>query len=546
MADTYADILERARQFQAQQPPEDTYDAILDRARDMELQAGPVLPSAVSRHVTPLPGSDLPEGSTPASDGINTKREGTLVADPAAGRNLVEEADTFVRRSVKGLPIVGPSLDRLATGAQSRTSGVPVEELQANQAAADARNPGTATAGELTGTLAGSFGIVAAAPQAFGLRAGAGTLERIAGGFGGNAVLAGSDIAARGGSNEEVVKGAAVAGIVGAVLTPYLARIGGDVGGRIEGTTSSPAAAALREQATAMYGLARQSGVNIKPQAFSALSKDIRGALQAENFSERFIPQTVRNVQASLDDAVRTNTAVPLERLELLRQEIVPLTRGATPELASQRRLAGIVLQKIDDFGEALGQARYPITNGVVTAAEQQAQLRLARELWRQQRNVTVMDEALQRAQTYTSGLANGIRSEFASLSKNRKFMSGLNTTEREAIRGMASAANVRGMLMMMAKMDPNRSNLKTMAILGGGALASGGTGFAAGLGVLGAGWTAAKLSGRVMTNRANQARRVLAGEKRVSSTGKTLGGQVGVVATQAGERDRRRKATGQ
>lgn len=90
-----------------------------------------------------LPDAGLPEGSTPQSDGINTKREGTRVADPAAGRNLLEEADVFVRGAVKGIPVAGPLLDRGATALQATTEGVPTEDVQARQRAADTRNPGT-------------------------------------------------------------------------------------------------------------------------------------------------------------------------------------------------------------------------------------------------------------------------------------------------------------------------------------------------------------------------------------------------------------------
>ena len=545
MADNLSWV-ERAEQ-QLGPAPANNLDWV-DRAEGdlvMALPSAVVLPPSVSRHVTQLPGSNLPEGSTPQSDGINTKREGNRVADPLAGRNLADEADTFVRRSVKGLPIVGPSLDRFATGMQSRTSGVPVEELQQQQAAADTRNPGTATAGELTGQVAGTFATVATLPQAFGLRAGAGALERVAAGFGGNALLSGADLAARGHSTEEIVQGAAIAGVAGAVLTPWLARIGGNVGGQIanvaEGRPNSPAADALRDQANQLYEAARQSGIGISPRAFNTLGQNIRTTLQRENFSDRFVPQAVRNVQASLDDAVQANRAVPLERLELLRQEIVPLTRGATPELASQRRLASLVLQEVDEFGANLGRRGYAVTvaqGATISPQQQQAGLRQARELWRQQRNVSRIDDALLAAENSTSGLASGLRQEFSKLSRDRKFMSGLNDTEKAAIREMSSFANFRGIGMILAKMDPSRSNLRTMALLGGGAAFGGAGGAAGALGVMAAGKTAAAVTGKTMTRRAEDVRRTLAGQpRRMSPVGKTLGAQLGVAVAQQSAR---------
>jgi hypothetical protein len=328
-------------------------------------------------------------------------------------------------------------------------------------------------------------------------------------------------------------------------LTPWLARIGAQRGGQIaniaEGRPNSPAAEALREQANALYEAARQSGIGISPRAFNTLGQNIRTTLQRENFSERFVPQAVRNVQASLDDAVRANTAVPLERLELLRQEIVPLTRGATPELASQRRLASLVLQEVDDFGGNLGRRGYAVTvapGATVSPQAQQAGLKQARELWRQQRNVSRIDDALLAAENSSSGLASGIRQEFSKLSRDRKFMAGLNDTEKTAIREMSSFANFRGIGMILAKMSPDRSNLRTMALLGGGFAVGGGGGAGVGLGVMAAGKIAANVTGRNMTRRAEDVRRTLTGQqRRMSPVGKTLGAQLGVALSQQSAR---------
>ena len=91
---------------------------------------------------------------------------------------------------------------------------------------------------------------------------------------------------------------------------------------------------------------------------------------------------------------------------------------------------------------------------------------------------------------------------------------------------------------MVLAKMDPSRSNLRTMALLGGGFAVGGGGGAGVGLGVMAAGKIAANVTGRNMTRRAEDVRRTLAGQsRRMSPVGKTLGAQLGVALSQQSAR---------
>jgi hypothetical protein len=194
------------------------------------------------------------------------------------------------------------------------------------------------------------------------------------------------------------------------------------------------------------------------------------------------------------------------------------------------QRLAQSVLERLDDFATNLGTARYPVLvprGSTATPAQQQTTMQMARELYRQRSVVASLEGAVERAQTHASGVANGIRSEFSTLSKNDRFMRMLNPVERRAVRGMASGRNLRTVGAVAAKMDPFRSNLRMMMILGGG-FASGFPGTAVATLAVGRGATLA--TGKAATKAAERVIRQVAGAPPQQATlGQVLGTAAGI-----------------
>ena len=176
---------------------------------------------------------EFPDGT--ASDVISGVMKGLAAPAqvPAAGSGdgPNEYANVATGGLIEGIPVVGPLMregaDRLGAGIRSVINDTPyADELKFVKEATGQlkeRHPVVNTAAQITGAVAGTVPLVAAAPAAFG--AGGGSfLARSAVSAGSGAVLSGADAAVRsGGDIGETAKGAAIGGVTGAAA-PAIAR----------------------------------------------------------------------------------------------------------------------------------------------------------------------------------------------------------------------------------------------------------------------------------------------------------------------------------
>ena len=468
----------------------------------------------------PLEAPDAPIQSDPATDRVATLREGVApepVQTPGP-RDVMRMGAVAAGQFIEGLPIVGGPLkagvEQAAAATRSAFGGGTREEelaaIRSRQAAAEAEHPGLATASHVAGSLTGYGSLVKAAPEAFGLAAGSRWTQAGLGGLSAGAIEF-VDKLARGSDMDAAINGGLRAGLTGAILTPLFVKWAQGVETR---AGRQPVVEEMERRAQQLYQQAEQSGIGIGARAANRFLGEAEQVVRAGSFSNNSIPQVLRTAMAQLEAEAASGIAIPMSRFELMRRELTGFIRTKTePEV--QRRLVGQIVDKLDDFMANPGIISVRQAGVAMSPAEQQGLLRQARETWRQMSNVNRIDRALANAETHSSGLANGIRSEFAKLVKDKKFMRGLSEEEARVVREVGSMANFARPINILAKMDPRRSNLRLMSVFGIG-LGTAGGGAVGGMTVLGLGMMGTNIANRAMVQRAMVPRRVLGGETNI------------------------------
>lgn len=238
-----------------------------------------------------------------------------------------------------------------------------------------------------------------------------------------------------------------------------LARAGGALaGGMAEGlgegimnrpeVPPAPSTADLRQQADQIYKAADKSGVTINPDAYDGLVGDIKSAVREAGTHPKLHPK-VAGVLESLEEV--QGQQLSLGELERLRRIANGAARSIEPD---ERRVAGVIVGKIDDFMENLKPEDVASGDPAVAGT-----LSDARDIWSRMKKSEMVETAVERAKdraTWQNGnQAAALRGEFQSLSKNQKFMRGLSEAEKAAIRDVARVGPTTGTLSALGVLRP-------------------------------------------------------------------------------------------
>jgi hypothetical protein len=252
-----------------------------------------------------------------------------------------------------------------------------------------------------------------------------------------------------------------------------------------------PTTADLKGAADSIYRNARSAGVGIDPQAYDTLVGDIGSAVKDAGTHPKLHPK-VAGVMESLEDA-KTGQSIPLDDLERLRRIANGAAKSIEPD---ERRVAGVILDKIDDFMDNLSPAQTTSGNPAVAST-----LSEARGIWAKMRKSETITDAIERADnmalTQNGNRAAALRSQFQALAKNKKAMRGFSAAERDAIKHVARVGAVTGTLSAVGALRPR--GLVALGELGAGAVHPDATMPALGLAAAGQGsqWAANALTSK-------------------------------------------------
>jgi hypothetical protein len=229
--------------------------------------------------------------------------------------------------------------------------------------------------------------------------------------------------------------------------------------------------AEFKAAAKSYYKQMEDAGVEIAPQATRRLSDEVATAAQKANIDPTLHPRgtaALKRVQEVGDKPLT------FERLDQLRQ--IVKEAGSSPD-GGERRIAGILTDKLDDFVEKLGGAE--VTAG--DAAVAKSAIGKAQEIWSKFAKLETVDDLVERAKISApnfsaSGFENALRTEFRALAKNKQKMRTYTEREQEAIKKVAKGTVTSNTARAGGKFAPT-GVVSTVLSGGAGAAVGGGIG---------------------------------------------------------------------
>jgi len=219
-------------------------------------------------------------------------------------------------------------------------------------------------------------------------------------------------------------------------------------------------AAAAREA----YARAKAAGAVAAPESYARMATRLRESLREQGFNPRLHPKA----SAVLEEIEKmAGQPVSFEELEILRRQALAAERSIE---ASERYIAGLIIDRLDDYADALASGAEPIAAGNAKAAVEAR--KQARNFYARSRKAMEIQELIDRAEIRASqfsgsGLENALRTEFRQLAMNPKRMRRFTQEEQRAIKEVALGTPTRNALRQIGKLAPTGSLMQSLSLLG-------------------------------------------------------------------------------
>lgn len=230
-----------------------------------------------------------------------------------------------------------------------------------------------------------------------------------------------------------------------------------------KGTLQAPTVQELKGQAGQQYKFAEDVGAVFKKNSYNQFANKLESTLAKEGLDKTLQPR----VYAALERIKDTkNSNVTLENMEILRR--IGQAAGSSAD-ASERRLASIMVDNLDDFVETAQPSQ--LAKG---SSEAVSALTDARELWKRAKKTEIVDDLVASAELRAdanfsqSGMENALRRKLVNLADNPKALRAFTKEEQNAIKVAAKGGPVQNALRLVGKLAP------TGIVSGGGSVGLG------------------------------------------------------------------------
>ena len=250
--------------------------------------------------------------------------------------------------------------------------------------------------------------------------------------------------------------GSPLAGAAAGILTSIPFSMGA------KGILQAPTVQELKGQAGQQYKFAEEAGAVFKRNAYNKFSTGLESTLRKEGLDKTLHPR----VFAALERIKDTKGNVSLENMEILRR--ISQAAGSSAD-ASERRLASILVDNLDDFVETAQPGQ--LAKG---SSEAVSALTDARELWKRAKKTEILDDLVASAELRAdanfsqSGMENALRRKLVTLADNPKKLRAFTKEEQSAIKVAAKGGPIQNALRLVGKLAP------TGIVSGGGSVGLG------------------------------------------------------------------------
>lgn len=253
----------------------------------------------------------------------------------------------------------------------------------------------------------------------------------------------------------------------------------------------------VKQNAQRAYTEMEQQGVALKPLSVMGMVNDIRDSLKKANFIPED-PGTARinALVNNYDKMLESGARVPFTTLESMRSQAVNLKASNEADV---RRLAGVIVNEIDNkLANLTGKDVMTNKGNLDTAVSSVMQ---AREQWRTMSKATILEDVLNVAENKAlkpqASESEIIRDNLIRLMNNKAAMRNFSDAEQNAIKSVAKGGAADPLMSLVAKFNPQRSQL-----VAGASLPAMLVNPMAGVGVPMAGFTADKLQNYLRASR--------------------------------------------
>lgn len=264
--------------------------------------------------------------------------------------------------------------------------------------------------------------------------------------------------------------------ITGSDLAATIAAIGvsgavgkasGDISGRIaSGKQPTATMADVKQRASRAYTEVADLGIELTPKTANNIVADVKTNLN----NARFLPENAPSVQTVLNkyDSILAKGKISFQDVDQMRQIANDLKLDKDPNI---RRLAGIMVSSIDDQVARISPQDVSAGAGGIDKAVKA--ISNARKDWRNLSRASTLENILDvaeiKALNPTASESELIRQGFISLAANTKKIGLFSKDEQNAIKAVAKGSSLDPLLTLMAKFNPQRSQLLTGGAVGFG-----------------------------------------------------------------------------
>lgn len=391
--------------------------------------------------------------------------------EPSMASQLGRQLGLTARAGITGLTAVPAAMADFLTGAAGLASGTTIkpssqalQELMTQAGLPEAQGGLERAVQAGAGAMAGA-GTQAAAAQGRALLAPltANLPQQIgaagAGGVAGQAV--GETVGDITGSPLAGVAAGLVAGVLGGT-------VGAKAGARLEGRPASPVTIGdIKAQAQKSYKVVEDQGISIKPKSVLDMLSNAEDTLTKENFNplmKDHLP--VAQVLDQLKQMTGTQR-VSFTKLEQMRSAASDLKVANEP---ATRKFAGTLVNEIDNYISSLKGS--DLIAGKEGIDKSISSVQSARKDWRNLSKATILEDAFNvaeaRALAPQASENELIRRQLINLAADKKKIGQFSEIEQNAIKSVAKGGKGDPVLSLIARFNPQRSELAKGSMLGG------------------------------------------------------------------------------